>query len=784
MKSKKILYTTIALLTFLISWLFVKPAYERNRAMEQIKSAIETNALKNELKTQNCELYDDADGISHIKTESESAAYACWGFVQARDRAAQMDYLRRMSYGQKAEVGGINDLKSDFFIINLGIKEKAGMLFAEMNNNSKKKLLAFAYGVNSSFLELLQKKQVYEFEKLQIYPEPWNPENTLAILLLQSIEQTKDNFLRKLDEERWKSKFSDSAEQLFSKASIPWQTFILKSDDLWSKQNSTAAQSSPAKSKKSLSGINWNHYSHLRKTLFAEEHWGSNNWVIAPEKSVSKNAWLANDPHLSLKNPPFWYWMHIEAPGFNTIGANLPGAPIFPSGTNMQTSWGLTNSYLPVGNVYFVKKAELENSTDVTQFRPLLWFRFWKFKFPFFFKTVQRIKNKWPILPIDLHPDYTLVFHWSSLDLEGHNLDSFFDLVKTKSVDETDAILSKIRLNSWNFVFADISGNIGYRATGLVHRYRSAPAFGIEQKSLPEILDLLAAKNYLGIDEIPHLKNPKRQYIATANNRQWQSANYFLGSTSNSEFRAHRIESLLTQTSPPLDFDKIHETQCDVEAEDAKVLLPLLNNYFSKIRLTEKETSALNILKQWNFKTSLDCKECFLYRRWLDLVYEKLEINVIALYNILSQPKLLDQEKFNKELRLALLNGFNEFLELEKNSKRWGDMHVNRFNHLWGSQFLHTNVIGTPGDQETVSPGTADWDGKLFEHKAGASQRLIVELTNPPTVYSSLAGENQDHEIPELNDNKMAWQNWAQCQLSKRNFPLNWTQVNTKKITF
>jgi penicillin amidase len=781
MKSIKGLLYIVFISILAMSGLYLKISLGRQQSINEISLELKSNSIKN----LNCELFDDSDGIAHIKTNSEIAGYACLGFIQARDRAAQMDYLRRLAYGQKAEIGGIKDLKSDIFVRTLGLKEKAEQLYAEMSITSQKFLSAFSTGINQSLLEQIKKKQVYEFEQMQIFPRPWVPSDTIALLLLQSLEQTKDNFLRKLDEEKWKLAFPKTAEQLFSKINLPWETYIIKSDDLWSQKNSpvNTAQQTPS-SRNSVSHLNMDNYLELRETFFKEENWGSNNWVFAPEKSKSRNAWLANDPHLSLKTPPFWYWVNLETPEFNVIGANLPGAPIFPSGANLHASWGLTNSYLPVGNIFFVKKTEIETHTDVSITRPLIWFRFWKFRIPFFFKSIQRINNKWPILPIDLHPDYTLVYHWSSLDLEGKHLDAFFDLAKTNNAYDTDKILSQIRLNSWNFVFADTQGQIGYRATGLVQRFKQPPTFGIEQKPLSELLNILESKNYLSVEEIPNILNPSRKYIATANNRQWKSANYFLGSTSNSEFRAHRIENLISQKNKMFDLKDIQEIQCDVEAEDAKFLLPPLYEYLAKLQINSKETAALNVLKKWNFKTDLNCKECFLFRRWLSQIYENLGINVIAFYHILETPDLVDQNHFNKIIKGTLVQSYDEFLNLERQNKFWGNVHSNRFYHLWGDSFESQSTIGTPGDQETVSPGTADWNGELFDHKAGASQRLIVELTQPPSVYSQLAGENKNLHKPNLEDKNLAWHSWSHCQFKQRKFPMNWASVLSSKIQF
>ena len=65
---------------------------------------------------------------------------------------------------------------------------------------------------------------------------------------------------------------------------------------------------------------------------------GSNNWVVAGNRSASGKPLLANDPHLGLSAPAIWYFAHLEAPkskaedgrvtpAVKAIGTTLPGLP-------------------------------------------------------------------------------------------------------------------------------------------------------------------------------------------------------------------------------------------------------------------------------------------------------------------------------------------------------------------------------------------------------------------------------------------------------------------------
>ena len=70
---------------------------------------------------------------------------------------------------------------------------------------------------------------------------------------------------------------------------------------------------------------------------------GSNNWAVSGDKTASGYPILTNDPHLRLTLPSIWYEIQLHAPGINTYGVSLLGAPGVVIGFNEQVAWGVTN---------------------------------------------------------------------------------------------------------------------------------------------------------------------------------------------------------------------------------------------------------------------------------------------------------------------------------------------------------------------------------------------------------------------------------------------------------
>ena len=75
-----------------------------------------------------------------------------------------------------------------------------------------------------------------------------------------------------------------------------------------------------------------------------DEHVGSNNWAVSGKKTKSGYPILCNDPHLGLRMPSLWYEIQLSAPGINSYGVSLPGAPGIIIGFNEKTAWGVTNA--------------------------------------------------------------------------------------------------------------------------------------------------------------------------------------------------------------------------------------------------------------------------------------------------------------------------------------------------------------------------------------------------------------------------------------------------------
>jgi len=733
-----------------------------------------------------CQLWQDEQNIPHIRAKTELAGLSCLGYLHARDRIWQMDYFKKVVDGRKAEFFGRDGIRSDFFLRLLGLKEKAESLYSEMTEDQKAPFKAYAYGVQLGSQEALKTSQsghsldgVYEFREYDYLPEVWHPEDSLKILLLQSFDQTRRSFENQLREEQWLEKNPKIAPQLFSSKGLPWEVSVLKEGE-YPEASSEVFTHPTRTSEKQRRGLG---SQALETILELPGHWhgpgaGSNNWVISGSHSKTGNALLANDPHLSLTHPPFWYWAHLSAGPLEVIGATIPGMPFFPVGVSKDLSWGVTNAFLPAARVSRVLEKDLRKSSVV---RPWIWVKFWKFKLPFIFKTFRRTPRGLPVLPLPTPENQALVLNWTSYYLKAVELSGLFDLPKMKTVSQADQLLGTFGVPSWNLVFADSQGDIGYRAVGRIPRFEHDPPFGVPLESFKNVEESKAFTDPLSPEEMPHVLRPQRGWIVTANNRQWpEDSLWSAGTAQHLSLRAFRIEELLDQTAHH-DLDSLRKVQCDLQAVDARFLLPRLLEVMKESLTGENhsvEEKAVELLTQWDYQAGIQCQACPIYRRWIDRIQNQATLNPVALYRKLEN-KFRDSE-FEKLIRrefslaladLHLVGGGSHW-------PNWGYFHQNSFFHLLGKDLFRASSIPTPGDEYSVNPGTAEWNGSRYDQTAGASQRILIEMSRPPQIYAIVAGPQKD-----LNQRNLAsgeWQRWVNCEASRRLFPLDWSQVESK----
>lgn len=675
-----------------------------------------------------CEATYDQMGVTHQKVNSLHDYYYCFGYHHGKDRAWEMDFFKRVGLGRNAEIYGFSHLKGDLMMRLLDLPAVANRLWSEMPEKQKEWLTAYAAGANLGFVE---GKNAKEFKDLGYEPEEWKPEDSLLVLVLQSFDQTRKTFFKDFEEEKFKEHWKEKSEALFEEDDVPWLNTILKEGEY-----PKATQSNKTTYVESKKPKLWANF----PDVFGKES-GSNNWVVSKQKSKSGYAMLANDPHLDLKTPLFWYWIHMESPEQKVIGASVPGMPVVASGTNGKVAWGLTNAYINTADAVFIKNLKSE---DITSFRPTVKVKLGFLQIPFFLKSFEQTKDGGKVIPLELETDQKMILRWTGFNLKAQDIIPMFGIPQVKSVEEMDSLLTQVGLPAWNYVFADGKGDIGFRVVGEAFREDTKDSYGISSESLEEF----KSKPLLPAAERPHVLKPKRNYIYSANNRHWPSdAKYYGGRAYSYSFRGYRIDEMLKQDEKH-DVESFKKIQCDRQAVDAR--------FFVEKILKNAEIPEL---KDWNFETGEDSIATAVYRRLIDLLMEGWQVNEFGLYHLLDQ---LDEKQKSEIL------SFYKVAKNQINNRNWGEIHRLTFEHISkNSDWVFSPEIPGLGDNHSVDPGTALWnsDRKIYEQFSGASMRMIVVMKETPEIHLVLPGYNRNYT--EKQEKTSSWNEWKACQYSR-----------------
>lgn len=405
----------------------------------------------------------DKFGVPHITAATFEDALFLQGYVTAQDRLWQMDGLRRLAGGELAEVIGPAALEADKESRQLRMRRMAEEHYRALPSADRAVFAAYARGVNF-FIETHLDRLPLEFTLLRYDPRPWSIVDSLLAGL-----QMYRNLTTTFREE------------------VKKQTMLAGGD--------------PAK-------VNFLFSSRSGR----EFQPGSNAWAIAGTHTASGKPLLANDPHLDFTVPSTWYMVHLQAPGFNVSGVSLPGVPCVIVGHNDRIAWGVTNLGYDVQDLYREKmdpntgrylfrgqqqQARLEREPiAVKGSKPI--------------EFVQWVTRHGPVIASEAGQN--LALRWAAAEPNSFQF-PFADIDRAQNWPEFTAALARFPGPGQNFVYADVDGNIGYHATGMLPiRTNYDGSVPVDGSSGQYEWD-----GFMRFDDLPAAYNPPAGIIVTAN---------------------------------------------------------------------------------------------------------------------------------------------------------------------------------------------------------------------------------------------------------------------------
>jgi len=555
------------------------------------------------------------DGLWRVRAAGERDGMIALGYLQARDRAAQLDLFRHIARGQVAELVGNRRLldrtalETDIINRFLGFARDARALYEETEPGEREMLDAFVLGVNAWLAEghLSLEHRLLGVREVA----PWTAEDSLAIylMIMHGLGGNADREVRRLaiacasgveamervwptdvefdvhalpDEDLRPDVFPVAPAVVPELASELPELCAAGARDTFRPQQAAAVSARPPRLALLRPDVS------LR--LLNDGWTASNNWAVAGAHTLSGKPILSSDPHLPHMNPPIVWGMELEVPEYHMVGFTLPGLYRVVFGHNGAVAWGATTNHVDRQDLV-VHRPRRQTEGE---------------------KTIEGYELEGAFVPFDYRSERFAVAGGEALDVtvrftrDGPLLNDIdpsargripltalrvvpfghgSDLVGARRMNHSRDIgqftdgLALIDLGCSSWVSADTQGGIAYRSPCLLPRRAGwRGTFPVPGWTTRYDWRGLYAK-----EELPASTNPRRGWLATANNQIVPSAHF--PSTYNNDVSApSRFERIAERLQPQLgslDRDRSAAIQVDTVDESWRQLRPRFDAFCS-----------------------------------------------------------------------------------------------------------------------------------------------------------------------------------------------------------
>jgi len=701
------------------------------------------------------EVLRDRAGVPHVYASSTADVYFGLGFAMAQDRLWQMDRLRRRALGRQAEILGAAYVESDLMHLAVDIPAIAASEVERTDEPTRRILDSFVAGINCQ-IEARGRALPIEFGLLDYEPEPFTVRDTIAILRAEwwslngRLATLTVGEAAGLLPEHLRAAYlePEAAEIRILPPGTPYPV-----DD--------PSLPPPAGDLRVGTG----------------DGTGSNNWAVAGSRTASGQALLCGDPHQPFWLPSSWYEYAVHGPEDDAAGAGHPGVPGLWWGFNGDIAWAITNNAASTRDLY----REAVHPTDPGRYRDGQTWR------PFEERSVevrvrgerepvrhtQRATVRGPIVnhvvPALAADDPPLALRWVGQE-HLDDLRAAIGIGRARGWDTFRAALRDWAVAVFNFVYADRSGRVGYQCAGRVP-IRGRVVRGYRDANEP-------ADRWRGtipFDALPHVVDPPRGYVASANERVApDDYPYPLYGSWGGGQRAERIRQTL-EGGHGYDRDQSVALQNDVHSCRAERLCPPLVRWLAESE--DPDVAAVRAeLSMWDYRYTTASRAPTLFETFMEVwqervARERFPAELVPLVQGQGGPgaRLIERGDlawFAGDLRLELEAAARDAMVLVRARHggdpagwTWGGVHHAHWRH----------PLSTP-DREWLDIGPAPVDGgtdtirntgagqPAFAATSGAEYRMVVDFAAPDRLLAvQNIGNSGQPGSPHYADQFAAW---------------------------
>lgn len=752
--------------------------------------------------SQPVEIVRDKHGVSHIYAKNQADLFFAQGFSAARDRLWQLDLWRRQGEGKMAEQFGPRFIEQDRAARLFRYRGDMQAEFTSYHPDGQAILTAFANGINAyvNWVKANPDQMPPEFKLTGTEPGYWSPETSLIRIY---------GLTRNVSEEVRMSEqiaaLGLNAVQGLTTFEPPLALQVPAGLDVRQINKSVLATYRLARD-----GQKFEAGDFPRSPLAADERaklasalsegrlasmdpafdplaprYESNNWTLSGERTATGKPILAGDPHRSITMPSLRYMVHLNAPGWNVIGAGEPALPGVSMGHNDRIAFGLTIFAFGDEEDLYVYDTNPANPSE---------YRYqggWE-KMRQIDETIA-VRGASPATRSLKFTRHGPVIHEDPVRRKAYALRAAY-----LEFPGTAAYLASLRLNqaqNWNefvagmekhytpsenMVYADVDGNIGWFGGSIAPIRPRNDWSGM--LPVPGNGDF-EWRGVLPGSSLPRVFNPPEGYVATANEYNLP-ANYpykdMSARTWAEPFRVQRIREVVADGRGLT----VQQSQ-DLQFDNLSIPARTLGGYAKSLNSADPNVgAALSLLKDWDYRMETDSRAATVYAFWLPEVVKRVTdlyvpANGRAAFGDLSTRRTLEKlatpdtafgprpEQGRDALLLqALADGLTKLtakMGPDSTQWQWGKLHHIQFDHSLASLLPPdtAKAWATPrypvgGDNDTVHRAT--FRKSDFRQTSGASYRQVIDVADwDNSRVQNVPGQSADPRSPHYQDLLKGW---------------------------
>lgn len=646
--------------------------------------------------SEQAEILWDNYGVAHIFGSDEASTFYGFGWAQAQSHGDILLRLYGESRGKGAEYWGANYVETDVWLLSNGVPERGKSWYEQQREEFKNSLDAFAAGINAYAAE---------------HPDTIDPE--LLVVLPVTGEDVVTH-----------------AHRLMNYIYVASPNRIIDGN---------------APNPSTQQGVA-----------------GSNTWAVAPAKSESGNTLLLQNPHLPWASGYFTYYeAHMKGPDFEMYGATQVGLPVIRFAFNQHMGISNTVNGMLGATTYLIKRSGdgYEFDGEVLQFE----------KQQLSYKVKQadgQLEEVAYTLNSTVHgPVFeTPNGSWVALRVGGldrpYMLEQYFDMLKTESFAEFEAVMARNQVPTFNITYADKDGHIQFIDNGILPKRRIESRDFWAEHVPGDSSDYLWTEMH-PYSDLPKVTDPDSGFVQNSNDPPWVAtypATYhpdqfpaYVAPPGPMSLRAQNSVKMMAET-PKLSFDKFIELKLSSYAlMTERVLDDLLSAAAGSADADIQ--AAYELLGEWDRHYTEDNRAGLLFEEWAALFagrsYAGLNnyAETWTLDDPISTPKgLKDPVAAVAMLKQAVSNTIEKYGAIDV---RFGD--VSRFN-LDGKNIAGHGGFGNLGVFRVIT-----WSSLNEENQRtpvhGETWVAMVEFSNPVKAYGLMTyGNSRQKGTTHYND--------------------------------